>query len=521
MEPHRFAPAGRPGAATAPPREGAGSGRSLAWVRLAPGRRYFETEDGEPFLIIGQNDALTWPELEGLLGRRDLPAVERHLAWLKDHGVTTLRVMLEYVGDGLYLERECGRFDPVTVQALDDLVALCERHGLRLLLTPFDTFFTWVMWDDHPYNAARGGPCRRRLDLLTQPEGMAAVKRRIAFAVERWGGSGAVFAWDLWNELGHHHGVESEAIDPAMARALMPIVAELSAHVRGIERRLFGKTHLQTVSHFGAEPKGPLADLIFRHPDLDFATTHVYEPGAIDAPTNTVAAADAMARWVRHALAEIRDGRPFTDSETGPIHTFKDLGITLPEAFDLDYFRHMSWAHLASGGAGGGMRWPNRHPHTLTPSMRRAQGVLADFARLIDWRHFAPANASDRLRAEPDDLLAYACADGRQAIAWVLRDRGELGRTGGLPFRSILPGATLEFPPFEPGTYLASFVETYNGHVLAESHLTSTGRPLRLTLPPFRHDLALAIRPAALGSSGLPPASSPLRGPAWANTEPD
>ncbi len=52
--------------------------------------------------------------------------------------------MLEYVGDGLYLERRPGEFDPVTVRAIDDLVALCERHGLRLLLTPFDTFFTWV-----------------------------------------------------------------------------------------------------------------------------------------------------------------------------------------------------------------------------------------------------------------------------------------------------------------------------------------------------------------------------------------
>src|SRR5689334_4190621 len=112
-------------------RGGAGphAGGRLAWVRLAPGHRYFETEDGEPFLIIGQNDAMTWPELEGLIGRRDLPAVERHLRWLAAHGVTTLRVMLEYVGDGLYLERRPGEFDPVTVQAVDDLVRLCERHG--------------------------------------------------------------------------------------------------------------------------------------------------------------------------------------------------------------------------------------------------------------------------------------------------------------------------------------------------------------------------------------------------------
>src|SRR3954467_4420230 len=409
------------GETTARP-EGRAVGR-FPWVRLGPGRRYFETEVGEPFLIIGQNDALTWPELEGLIGRRDLPGVDRHLRWLKDHGNTTLRVMLEYVGDGLYLERSCGEYDPVTVQAVDDLVTMCEAHGLRLLLTPFDTFFTWVMWDDHPYNIERGGPCRDRYDLLTHPEGLAAVKSRIAFAVERWGASGAVFAWDLWNELAHHHGVPDGSCGAHLGAKLLPIVAELSAHGRRLERRLFGKTHLQTVSHFGPEPEGVLADLIFRHPDLDFATTHVYEPGAIDAPVNTVAAADAMARWVRHALGEIRDGRPFTDSETGPIHTFKDLGITLPDAFDLGYFRHMAWAHLASGGAGGGMRWPNRHPHSLTPGMRHAQGVMADFARLIDWSSFAACNVSDRVVATPDELMVCACADDLQAVAWVLRGR--------------------------------------------------------------------------------------------------
>ncbi len=471
------------------------SGPPLPWVRLAPGRRYFETEDGEPFLIIGQNDALTWPELEGLLNRRDLPGVDRHLAWLKAHGVTTLRVMLEYVGDGLYLERSCGEFDPVTVQAVDDLVALCERHGLRLLLTPFDTFFTWVMWEEHPYNAERGGPCHSRLQLLTDPAGMAAVKRRISFAVERWGGSGALFAWDLWNELPHHHGVASETVGAELHDDLFGIVSELSALVRDLERRLFGKTHLQTVSHFGPGPVGVLADLIFRHPDLDFATTHVYEPGAIDAPTNTVAAADAMARWVRHALSEIRDGRPFTDSETGPIHTFKDLGITLPEAFDIAYFRHMAWAHLASGGAGGGMRWPNRMPHILTPGMRQAQGVMAEFARLIDWSRFASVNVSEEVALDPENLLCYACADARQAVAWVLRDRDELQREGEIDFRPLLPGARLKLPPMEAGRYSATFLDTLNGHVVGEQSLSTDGGALRLCLPPFRHDLAIAVRP--------------------------
>ena len=111
MDSHEFETAGVAVADPAPLPDfepGAG-GHALPWVRLAPGRRYFETEDGEPFLIIGQNDALTWPDLEGLIGRKDVPAVDRHLAWLKAHGVTTLRLMLEYVGDGLYLERRLRR----------------------------------------------------------------------------------------------------------------------------------------------------------------------------------------------------------------------------------------------------------------------------------------------------------------------------------------------------------------------------------------------------------------------------
>src|SRR5437868_12468257 len=105
MESNRIVPAPALGAPSLRPGPDDAVGFRLPWVRLAPGRRYFETEDGEPFLIIGQNDSLTWPELEGLIGRRDLPDVERHLRWLRIHGVTTLRVMLESVGDGLYLER--------------------------------------------------------------------------------------------------------------------------------------------------------------------------------------------------------------------------------------------------------------------------------------------------------------------------------------------------------------------------------------------------------------------------------
>src|ERR671931_854673 len=87
------------------------------------------------------------------------------------------------------------------LQLWDDLFELCERVGMRLLLTPFDTFFTWRRWRFHPYNRANGGPCDDATQFLVCAETRTAVKARLAFATERWGASGALFAWDLWNEI--------------------------------------------------------------------------------------------------------------------------------------------------------------------------------------------------------------------------------------------------------------------------------------------------------------------------------
>ena len=143
-------------------------------------------------------------------------------------------------------------------------------------------------------------------------------------------------------------------------------IEDVGPFLRELERRRHGRAHLQTVSVFGPELiwKPWLREPIFRHPLLDFASVHLYEEGTIDFPLDTIAPALAVGRLIRDALGEIRDYRPVLDTEHGPIHTFKDHGRTLPDAFDDEYFRHMQWAHFASGAAGGGMRWPNREPQS-------------------------------------------------------------------------------------------------------------------------------------------------------------
>jgi mannan endo-1,4-beta-mannosidase len=460
----------------------------LPWISVAPGAPYFVDEDGLPWHPIGQNDAITWPELAPLYRRRDLPAVERHLRWLRANGVTCLRLMLEYAqGRHRYFERPTGRFVPAMVQLWDDLFELCERVGLRILLTPLDTFWTWIKWRHHPWNKANGGPLDSMSRALLCQETRAALKARFEFAVRRWGGSGALFAWDLWNEIHPAHAQDS-------ADCFGQVIHDLSAHVRTLEQRLYGRSHPQTVSIYGPELRWrshvDMREPILRHPDLDFATIHIYKERSIDDPRDTVAPAVAMGSLVAECIAETPPERPFLDTEHGPIHAFKDRRITLPEPFDDEYFRHTAWAHLASGGAGGGMRWPNRSPHVLTGGMREAQRAMAAFIPLIDWTGFRRRTWNQDSSAP--GFHAFACGDERQAVVWLLR-RGALGDDGMMrPDLSPTP-ATLKLPLMTGPLRVVEF-DTRAGTVLCERLVQPRGEHLRFTTAPITGDRALAIR---------------------------
>lgn len=463
---------------------------TLPWIDRAAGTPYFATEQGDAWTPIGQNDAITWPDLAGAFRRRDLAGVEDYFGRLQQAGVTTLRLMLEYChGSHRHLERPAGVFQPNMVRLWDDLFALCERFGLRVLLTPYDTFWMWLHWDQHPYNCQNGGPCAERSQWLLCRDTRAAIKGRFAFAIDRWGGSGALFAWDLWNELHPAHGANSTA-------PFADFVEDLSTFVRQEERRRWGRSHPQTVSVFGPTlvENPQIAAVVFRHPALDFASTHFYERDTIDCPADTVAPAISTGKLIREALAQIVDQRPFFDSEHGPIHLFKDRRLTLPEPFDDEYFRHMQWAHFASGGAGGGMRWPNRHPHTLTAGMRSAQAALARFLPLIDWARFDRRNLNEELHSSSPELALFGCGDEQQAIAWLLRT-GTLAAGGTIDRTAEPVQATLAVPCLRPGNYWVTAWDTCAGAPISFATIEYVGGDrLCLSLPPFVADLAVAIR---------------------------
>ena len=466
-------------------------------MSVIPGVPYFQTEDGLPWHPIGQNDAVSWRELNPLFRRRDVAAVDAYLAMLVEHGVTCMRLMLEYAQvRHRYFETAAGTWSPNMVQFWDDLFLLCERRGLRILLTPFDTFWMWLHFKHHPYSVRNGGPLQHPSRTLLCRETREAIKARLTFAAERWGGSGALFAWDIWNEIHPAQGGMS-------AEPFAEFIEDLSTHLRSVEMRKFGRSHPQTVSLFGPELRWrahmKMEPAIYRHAQLDFATIHIYEEGTIDDPQNTVDAAIGMGRIVRESLDEIEDTRPFFDSEHGPIHSFKDRHVTLSEAFDDEYFRHMQWAHLASGAAGGGMRWPNRRPHSLTAGMRRAQRAMAAFLPLIRWHSFARTNITDQIllatasghTIDRRQVARFGVATPDQALIYLLR-RDCLNAAGQLDPEAGPLELCMQIPILAPGRYRITVWNTLDGTaIVATSQAFEKAR--RLTLPDLAGEYAIAI----------------------------
>lgn len=372
------------------------------YLRTMPGGHYFVHADGKPFVPIGYNHNPDWPEFEPanpLAPNYDPERVDRYFAHLHDMGVNLVRLMVETPPTG-NLEDAVGTISPEHVRWLDRIFLNARRQGIKLMVTPYDTFWMNLRADASPYWAENGGPIRNKIDFYTKPELLRAQERRMRFLIDRYGNTGDVFCWEIMNEADLWWGANAQQLatwSHAMAR-----------YVRDYERRKWGRNHMVTMSAAASEPKGAMATLFYRSPDFDFATTHLYI-GASRAPTEPLEPALNAAEGVRYALSQIRDDRPYLDGENGPI----DRWIA-SAALDDAVFHNMIWAHLAAGGAGSGLRWPYRNPHHLTEGMLASLRAMRTFADAVDWAAMAGARQPVTVSAR----VSAGIGSAKAALVW-------------------------------------------------------------------------------------------------------
>ncbi len=446
-------------------------------ISVAPGGRYFMDEAGQGFIVIGQNDAISWPGLNTLFDGSSTEQTEAYVRDLRAHGVTVSRIMIEYAQQPeTILENPVGQFNEQVVAFWDAFIPMAEAHGLYLLLTPYDTFWQSDRWESYPYNSTMGGPCATRSEWLTGRACIEAQKNRWRFMIDRWGDSPNIFAWDIMNEVELWWGNSNDEI--------AAYVDEMAAFVRDYEMERWGRSHMLTVSSAAPTPEGALGRIIYNHPALDFANTHLYIGDIMD-PSDPYLPGAMMSGGVALSLESIRQPRPYFDSESGPISDW----IVNPQ-FDQEYHNNMSWAHLAACGAGTGMRWPYTSPHFILPELRDNLLAVARFATAIDWANFASENITRSVTVSDRQILRAGCSDVETGIVWLAADR----RT-----REVqLPGNTVTISAIFPaGEYELTYWDTYRGEVLVSEVATATDGELTFVIPALGGDVrsvALLIR---------------------------
>lgn len=122
------------------------------------------------------------------------------LEWMPEEGVSST---YSYAGLGYY--NQC------ISSALDNIFAICEEKGLRLILTlddndehktasDTDGTPTYDSWGFNPYNAENGGPATDTEDYWSNNEVRKHYKNRLRYIIARWGYSSSLMSLNLWND---------------------------------------------------------------------------------------------------------------------------------------------------------------------------------------------------------------------------------------------------------------------------------------------------------------------------------
>ncbi|MEP6664775.1 MAG: DUF5060 domain-containing protein, partial [Verrucomicrobiota bacterium] len=175
------------------------------FVQVDPvNRRRFITSDGRRYFPVGENVAWSSPSANALNIFPKMGAA--HENWS--------RVWMTHFfnGSGLGLNLDWpkvnstfGQFSLPVAQNWDAIVAAADQAGIhfQMVMQHHGQYSTTVdaEWNQNPYNTANGGFLSSASAFFTDATAKALTKRKLRYAMARWGYSSAIMAWELFNEV--------------------------------------------------------------------------------------------------------------------------------------------------------------------------------------------------------------------------------------------------------------------------------------------------------------------------------
>ena len=286
------------------------------FVRLdlnAPKR--FVYDNGARYFPLGHNVAWT---------SKEVPDIPNILSKMSAHGENWARVWMNH-WDGKNLDwpraGNLGDLNLEVAKKWDAIVQRAERNdiAIQMVFQHHGQYSTTTNpnWDDNPYNVKNGGFLEKPEEFFTDEQAKNLTKRKLRYAVARWGYSPSILAWELFNEV--------QFTDAAKAK-MWPEIAAWHDEMAGFLRAQDPFHHLITTSS-----SGELTPEVWAK--MDYVQEHSY-------PADLVVAL---------GKPEGNDwAKPFFVGEFGPADLKDSTGKYLHEGL---------WASLMSGNSGAAQYW--------------------------------------------------------------------------------------------------------------------------------------------------------------------
>lgn len=325
------------------------------WVRVATDGRYFETTEGKPLRLIGEN--VCWA---GSRGTRDF---DDWFSAMEKSGMNFARLWLDPWD--MTFEHTPGtlnRYSQEGAWKLDHVFSLAEANGIYLMLC-LDHHGMYQaddkgwggtnnFWNrSNPYSTDLGGPCANADEFFTSPEAAKFYEKRLRYLIARYGYSTHLHSWQFFNEIDNIY--RQKVIVPEH-------VLEWHKRMAPVLKRMDPYGHLVTTSLTG----GSQRDEYWQIPGMDYTMYHSYGDPAPGRRVSLIAA-----RYHKDFK------KPFMIGEYGT-SAYK---LNLDNDPYLRGFRQILWCGVTSGSCGTAMSWwwEDIHSQDLYP-------VYAALSRIVN-----------------------------------------------------------------------------------------------------------------------------------------
>lgn len=146
-----------------------------------------------------------------------------------------------------------------------------------------------------------------------------------------------------------------------------------------------------------------------------------------------------------------------------------------------------------TGGTGGRLRWPNRHPHRLANWIWSIQSSLAGFLPLIGWSRVRRRNLNEEIGIGVPSVTSPA--DSQSSGRLVPPDGCAGPERAGASGRSPGVAGRLSLPDLQTGRYAVTAWDTEAGLLRGSDIVIANAcAGMQVVLSPLIRDVALAIR---------------------------